>query len=136
MRSHECARGAAIGTAPVEQHVSGEIEHEDAAREVVGPAPASEVHRTSRPPERGDVDQALPVDVDVSWPLDVVPDLEQLAGQAEDLDAVILTVGDEHAVVGDPDAMRDVELTGAAAELAPGLDEIPADEKRWIRAFP
>src|SRR5918993_892611 len=50
------------------------------------------------------------------------PDLEQLAIQPEDLDAVILPVGHEDAVIGDPDAMRDVELTGTTTELAPRLD--------------
>src|SRR5215204_1859826 len=69
VRGHEGARGAAIGAAPTEQHVSGEIERVDAAGEVVGPARASHIRRAGRPPERRDIDQPLPVDVDVGWPL-------------------------------------------------------------------
>src|SRR5215212_3840681 len=92
MWGHECARGAAVGAAPVEQHISGEIEYVDAAGEVVLPERTAEVCRAGRPPERGDVDQPLRVDVDVGWPLDVVPDLEQGAVEAKDLHPVVLPV--------------------------------------------
>src|SRR5688572_30161312 len=125
VRCDECARGAAIGAAPMQQDVSGEIEHEDAAGEVVATVPAAEIGGASRPPEGGDVDQALRIDVDIGWPLDVVPDLEELAGQAEDLDPVILAGGHKDAGIGDPDSVRDVELTGTTPELAPGFDQLP-----------
>src|SRR5215203_2668107 len=105
----KCTRGAAIGAAPTEQHVSGEIEHEDATREIVRAAPPSEVRGARWPPQRGDVDQPLLVYIDIRWPLDMIPDLEQLATQSEYLDAVVLPVGHEHAFISDPDAMRDVE---------------------------
>src|SRR5215212_5411460 len=53
VRRDECARGAAIGAAPTQQHVSGEIEHEDAARQVVLPTRPSHVCGPSRPPQGG-----------------------------------------------------------------------------------
>ena len=120
----------------MQQQVSGQIEHENAAREVVPPARPSHVRRSSWPPQGGDVDQSLPVDVDIGWPLNVIPDLKQRARQAEDLDAVILTVGHKDAVIGDPDAVRDVELTRPAPELAPGLDQLSGWREAMDRAFP
>jgi hypothetical protein len=51
VRCDECARGAAIGAAPMQQDISGEIEHEDAAGEVVAPVPATKIGGASRPPQ-------------------------------------------------------------------------------------
>ena len=52
---------------------------------------------------------------------------EVLAVRAEDLDAVVLAVADEDAPVrGDGDAVRQVELAGAAARHAPRPSELAA----------
>src|SRR5918993_4537178 len=48
VRRDECARGAAIGAAPMQQHVSGEIEHVNAAGEVVPAAQPSQVRCSGR----------------------------------------------------------------------------------------
>ena len=72
------------------------------------------------PPQLGDVGAALAVEDDVRRPLRVGPLGQVLAVRAEDLDAVVLAVADEHAAVGgDGDAVRQVELAGPVARLAP-----------------
>src|SRR5215207_9895583 len=61
VRRNEVARGAAIGAAPTKQHVSGQIEHENAAGEDVVRLRPPEVYRAGRRPPRRDVDQPLSV---------------------------------------------------------------------------
>jgi hypothetical protein len=60
----------------------------------------------------------------VARPGVVGPDREQVAGRAEDLDAVVLAVADEDPAVGvRPDRVQKVELAGVGAGLAPGLQQ-------------
>ena len=64
-----------------------------------------------RPAQLGDIEVRLLVDEKVAGPIDPGPDIDQLAGVGEDLDARVLPIGDEDAAVGiDGDRVRQVEL--------------------------
>jgi len=59
-------------------------------------------------------------------PLDVVPLPQVAAVGAEDLDPVVLPVGDEQpAVRKQADAMRYPELAGPGADLSPAVQQRP-----------
>src|SRR5439155_11115131 len=79
------------------------------------------------PPEFGDVGPTLGVKDDVGGPLDVRPLTQVLAVRAEDLDTVALPVTDEDAAIRrHGDAVRQIELSRAAAWRAPRTLELPA----------
>src|SRR5438046_1560392 len=60
------------------------------------------------PPELGHVDEPVRSDAQVRRPLDVEPLLEVTALGIEQLDPVVLAIGDEHpAIREDADAVRD-----------------------------
>jgi hypothetical protein len=74
----------------------------------------------------GDVDQPVAVDGDVRRTLHVVPLVQIVAVRAEELDAVVLAVGDQHAAVRrHRDAVDEVELPRPDARLTPRLNERP-----------
>ena len=73
----------------------------------------------------GDENVVIGIDVDVGRANDVVPLIYELTVAGEDLEAIVFAVGDVEAFAAvDEHAVRQVELAGAGAGLAPGLDEL------------
>src|SRR6185436_10654481 len=71
----------------------------------------------------GDDDRAARVEVDPERAVEAVPDVEDLAVLAEDLDAPVLAVVDEDAAVAvDRERVHEVELAAPGAVAAPGRD--------------
>ena len=102
------------GAAAVEagQHPSRRVEDADAS--------GAAVHLSL-------ADQEVPLRVsrDVHGPLDVVPELDELAVEREELNAVVLAVTDDDAVAVDDQAVGQVEVVGLRLpRLAPGLDQL------------
>ena len=72
-----------------------------------------------------DEEVAFGVAGDVHGALDVVPELDELAVEGEELDAVVLAVADDDAVAVDDEAVGQVEVVGLGlAGLTPGLDQL------------
>src|SRR4029079_13782401 len=79
------------------------------------------------PRKLGHIHVALGIEGEMRRALRIGPLLEELAVRAEDLDPGDFPVAHEHAPVGgDGDAMRQPELAGAVAGLAPRALQLPA----------
>ena len=72
-----------------------------------------------------DQEVALVVTGDVHGALDIVPELDELPVEGEELDAVVLAVADDDAVAVDDQAVGQVKVVGLGlAGLAPRLDQL------------
>src|SRR5919108_3870093 len=120
VRRREAAGLRGFRRAPPREEAAVAVEDADAAvlRGLRGAVAARDL--AGVPPELGHVGASGRVEDEVRRPLRVGPLAQILAVGAEDLDAVALAVADEDAAVGvDGDTVRDVELAGAGAGLAP-----------------
>src|SRR5208282_4518399 len=78
------------------------------------------------PAELGHIDEVVFIYINILRPLNIGPLGQVLALSAENLDPVVLAVGDEHATVPmGPKTVRCTELAWAGTGLAPGLQERP-----------
>src|SRR5262249_21946534 len=122
-REEVAGGGRVVAAAPAGVELAGPVEDTDAAARVAGlrraragPAPRAET-------QLGDVEPpARPVDEHLTGTGDIGPLAAEDAVRREELQAAVLAVGDAHgAVLVDGQAVRDVELTRAAARFAPRL---------------
>src|SRR6185503_14027571 len=73
----------------------------------------------------GDIEDVVLVDIETARPAELTPLGEELALLVEDLNAAVGAVADEKAALRiHRERVRRVELAGARALLAPGLDEL------------
>src|SRR4030095_15396353 len=73
-----------------------------------------------------DIDVVAFVDIHRAWLTELFPRGDKSTVLVEDLDAVVLTIGDVHVPSGadDIDVMRFPEVAGLRSHASPGLDEL------------
>src|SRR5262249_36218201 len=126
----KAASGCGIGCTPAGQQATiwGEDTHSAVACLRNGTEAVGGIAQV--PPEFGHISPALGIKDDVGRPLGIRPLVQVLAVWAEDLDAVALPVTDKDASIRrHRDAVRQVELSWAAARRAPRALELPAGGK-------
>jgi len=120
VRADEVARRAAVHLAPARQHRARPVVDAHPAGPLVGDRAEARRLVAGAVQQLGDVDQPVAIDGDVGRALHVVPLVQIVAVRAEELDAVVLAVGDQHAAVRrHRDAVDEVELPRPGARLAP-----------------
>src|SRR5262245_47013314 len=123
----EAAGCGAVGCAPARKQLASRIKDTETC--MTHSADRAEAVRivANVPGELGHVDIALSVKREVRWALRVGPLLEEFTVRAEYLNAVDFAIAHEHASIsGDRNSVRQPELAGAIAGLAPRALQLPA----------
>src|SRR5581483_9905470 len=100
VRRREPTGAARVGLAPGRQDIALGVTDTHLGRPVLRPDAPGQVHLALLPGHLADVDGAFSIHEQVARPGHVRPGGEQLAGRAEDLDAVVLAVADPDPAVG------------------------------------
>ena len=122
MGGTEVAGGTSVRSSPSGQNPSVRVKHADASGLICFSDSMTESALPNTPPQFGNIDQTIAIYEKARRALYIGPLVKELAVRGEDLDSVVLPIGDQHPTISsNPNIMRKMKLTGTGPWFSPGL---------------